>query len=29
VPNATMGDTKKFNVHMQIKDIETWRKMMG
>lgn len=29
VPNATMGDTKKFNVHMQIKDIETWRMMMG
>ncbi|MCZ6708868.1 MAG: MBL fold metallo-hydrolase [Gammaproteobacteria bacterium] len=29
VPNATMGDTKKFNVHMQVKDLETWRMMMG
>ncbi len=29
VPNATMGDTKKFNVHMQVKDLEAWRMMMG
>ena len=29
VPNATMGDTRKFNTYMNIKDIETWRMMMG
>jgi glyoxylase-like metal-dependent hydrolase (beta-lactamase superfamily II) len=29
VPTATIGETRKFNVHMQVKDIETWRMMMG
>jgi hydroxyacylglutathione hydrolase len=29
VPNATMGDTKKINTYLNIKDIETWRMMMG
>ena len=29
VPNATMGDTKKLNVHMQVKDLDAWRMMMG
>jgi glyoxylase-like metal-dependent hydrolase (beta-lactamase superfamily II) len=29
VPNATMGETKKFNTYLHVKDIETWRMMMG
>jgi len=29
IPNATMGDTKKMNTYMHIKDLETWRMMMG
>jgi hydroxyacylglutathione hydrolase len=29
VPNATMGETKKFNTYMHVKDMETWRQIMG
>lgn len=29
VPNATIGETKKFNTYMHVKDLETWRMMMG
>ena len=29
VPNATMGDTKKTNVYLAVKDLATWRQVMG
>jgi glyoxylase-like metal-dependent hydrolase (beta-lactamase superfamily II) len=29
VPNATMGETKKFNTYMHVKDLQTWRMIMG
>ena len=29
VPNATMGDTKKTNAYLAVKDLATWRQVMG
>ena len=29
IPNATMGETKRINTYMRVKDIETWRMFMG
>ncbi|MDG1205880.1 MAG: MBL fold metallo-hydrolase [Pseudomonadales bacterium] len=29
VPNATLAEVKRTNVHMRIKDIESWKMMMG
>jgi hydroxyacylglutathione hydrolase len=29
VPSATMGETKKFNTYMNVKDLETWKLFMG
>lgn len=29
VPNATMGETKKFNTYMNVKDLDTWKLFMG
>lgn len=29
VPNATMGETKKVNTYMNVKDLETWKLFMG
>ena len=29
VPNATMGETKKMNVYMNIDDIDMWKNLMG
>jgi glyoxylase-like metal-dependent hydrolase (beta-lactamase superfamily II) len=29
VPNATMGETKKVNTYMNVKDLDTWKLFMG
>lgn len=29
VPNATLGETKQQNTYLRIKDLETWRMIMG
>ena len=29
VPNATMGETKKANTYLNVKDLTTWRQFMG
>ncbi len=29
VPNATMGETKRSNTYLAVKDLETWRLFMG
>lgn len=29
VPNATMGDTKKINAYLSVKDLATWQQVMG
>ena len=29
IPNATMGETKRINTYMRVKEIETWRMFMG
>ena len=29
VPNATMGETKKVNAYLAVKDLPTWRQIMG
>ena len=29
VPNATMGETKRQNTYLAVKDLETWRMFMG
>jgi hydroxyacylglutathione hydrolase len=29
VPNATMGETKRHNTYLNIKDVETWKMIMG
>ena len=29
VPNATMGETKKMNVHLNIDTLDTWHDIMG
>ncbi len=29
VPNATLADTKQQNAYLRIKDLETWRSLMG
>ena len=29
VPNATMGDTKKTNAYLAVRDLATWRQVMG
>ncbi|MCZ6890451.1 MAG: MBL fold metallo-hydrolase [Gammaproteobacteria bacterium] len=29
IPNATMGETKKLNPYLSVKDLETWTQMMG
>ena len=29
VPNATMGETKKINTHLNIKELELWHQLMG
>lgn len=29
VPNATMGETKAQNAHLNVKDLPTWQRMMG
>lgn len=29
IPNATIGETKRINTYMRVKDIETWRMFMG
>ena len=29
VPNATLEETKKMNVHMNIDDLDTWKSLMG
>lgn len=29
VPNATMGDTKKMNAYLNVRDLPTWQQIMG
>ena len=29
LPNATMGETKRQNTYLAVKDLETWRTFMG
>ena len=29
VPNATMGDTKRMNAYLAVKDLPTWKQVMG
>jgi hypothetical protein len=29
VPNATMGETRAQNTYLSIKDLDTWRMIMG